>query len=160
VGAAMKMMAAALGVALALVATVPSAAQEGLPRTVMITRHTVAPEHHDAFRQWIADFRLAIEDLVMQRKLSPIDLCAYKSWRVLGPDAAGLNEDFLFVFEPVIPIANYSLAHYLSLALPADEAQRRMDRYLEMSPDDPDVIYASPLDPAFDEVDIGDACTF
>lgn len=156
----MKMMAAALGLLLAAAVAVPVAAQEGLPRTVMITRHKVAPEQHDAFRQWIAEFRLAIEDLVMQRKLSPIDLCAYKSWRVLGPDAAGLNEDFLFVFEPVIPIANYSLAHYLSLALPADEAQQRMDRYLEMSPGNPDVIYASPLDPAFDEVDIGDACTF
>lgn len=158
--ALVKMMAATLGFVLAAAVTVPASAQEGLPRTVMITRHKVAPEHHDAFRQWIADFRLAIEDLVMQRKLSPIDLCAYKSWRVLGPDAAGLNEDFLFVFEPVIPIANYSLAHYLSLALPADEAQRRMDRYLEMSPQTPDVLYASPLDPAFDEVDIGDACTF
>ncbi len=154
-----RLGAAVIGLAL-LAASVPATAQEGLPRTVMITRHAVAPEHHDEFRQWIADFRLAIEDLVMQRKLSPIDLCAYKSWRVLGPDAAGLNEDFLFFFEPVIPIANYSLAHYLNLALPPEEAQRRMDRYLELSPGDPDVIYASPLDPAFDEVDVGDACTF
>lgn len=134
-------------------------AQSGLPRVVMIAKLKVAPENHDAFRAWIAEFRALVEGMIAEGRLSPTDTCAYKSWRVLGPDPAGLNDEFLFVFEPVIPIANYLLQHYIKLALEPDAADEMMARYVRMSADEPEVIYASPLTAA-DAVDLGEVCDF
>lgn len=138
----------------------PSRAQDGLPRVVLIVKVKVAPENHDAFRDWIAEFRVLAETMIEEGRLSPTDTCAYKSWRVLGPDPAGLNEDFFFVFEPVIPIANYLLAHYVNQALDAEAATQMMMRWNAMADQDPEVIYASPLDPSVDAVNLGEVCEF
>lgn len=152
-GIAAAMVAAMLG-------TAPATAQDGLPATVMISTIKVAPAHHDEFRQWIADFREAVEKLIAEDRLSQTDLCAYRSWRVLGPDAAGLNEDFIFIFEPVIPIANYRLQHYLELAFGPAGAFERMARYHTMAPGDPGMLFAAPLNPEVDAIDLGAVCEF
>ena len=163
-GASMRQMSMVLAVLLGAMATFwhPAAAlaQEGLPRVVMIVKVKVAPENHDAFREWIAEFRALAEVSIADGKLSPTDMCAYKSWRVLGPDPAGLNKDFFFVFEPVIPIANYLLAHYVNLALDGPAAAEMMMRWNAMADQDPEVLYASPLDPSVDAVNLGEVCEF
>ncbi len=136
----------------------PATAQSGLPRTVLMVTYKVAPENREAFIGWIADFRTAVEKLIGEGRLSPTDLCAYKSWRVLGPDAAGLNEDFVFVFEPVIPIANYSIRYYLTQALGDAETATRMMEFDRLA-SDPETFYAAPLTKA-DAVDLGEVCEF
>lgn len=157
-GVALAMLLAAMA-AMAL-PHASARAQDGLPRVVMIVKVKVAPENHDSFREWIAEFRELAEAKIEEGRLSPTDMCAYKSWRVLGPDSAGLNEDFFFVFEPVIPIANYLLAHYVNLALDEEAAAEMMARWNAMADQDPDVIYASPLDPSVDAVNLGEVCEF
>lgn len=159
-----RRLALALAVPLLAMPAVPLSyttvqAQSGLPRVVMIVKVKVAPENHDAFRAWIAEFRILVEGMISENRLSPTDTCAYKSWRVLGPDPAGLNDDFLFVFEPVIPIANYLLQHYINLALDQDKANDMMVRWSTLAEQDGDVIYASPLSSA-DAVDLGQVCEF
>lgn len=149
-----------LGLAVAPAMTVPVSAQEGLPRTVLISVIKVSPENRAEFASWIADFRKAVDKLVADGRLSQTDLCAYKSWRVLGPDAAGLNEDFIMIFEPVIPIANYALRHYLELAYGEEEAAKRMDRYSELLAEEPKSIFAAPLDPSADAVKGDPSCDF
>ena len=127
--------AALLLLAAAMLPLGPKAAQaqSGLPRVVMIGKVKVAPENHDAFRAWIAEFRSLVEAMIAEGRLSPTDTCAYRSWRVLGPDPAGLNQDFLFVFEPVIPIGNYLLQHYVDLALEPEQAGEMMMRWARIA---------------------------
>lgn len=137
----------------------PAFAQSGLPRVVMIAKVNVAPENHDAFRAWIAEFRALVEGMIAENRLSSTDTCAYKSWRVLGPDPAGLNDQFLFVFEPVIPIANYLLQHYINLALDEEKAGDMMARWSAMASQDGEAIFASPLSEA-DAVNLGAVCEF
>ena len=155
------LLAATLLAAIALLSARPEAAQaqSGLPRVVMIGKIMVEPENHDAFRAWIAEFRALVESQIAEGRLSPTDVCAYKSWRVLGPDPAGLNQNFLFVFEPVIPIANYRLQHYIDQSLEPEAAREMMGRWSAIASPDPDLIYASPLTSA-DAVNLGEVCEF
>lgn len=155
---AMMRLAVALLIASGVTAAAPAFGQSGLPRTVMMVTYKVAPENREALIRWIADFRAAVEKLIGEGKLSQTDLCAYKSWRVLGPDAAGLNEDFVFVFEPVIPIANYSIKYYLTQALGEAETDSRMVEFDRLV-SNPTIFYASPLTKA-DAVDLGKVCEF
>lgn len=136
-------------------------AQTGLPRVVMMVTYKIDPKFHDEFRAWIAEFRTLVEKQIDEGKLSQTDICAYKSWRVLGPDPAGLNNSFIFVFEPVIPIANYLLSHYVSQALDAEATQQMMGRFSVMTlGTGPSIVYASPLDLAVDAIDLGELCEF
>lgn len=140
---------------------VPAPAQTGLPHIVMIGTYKVPPEHHDGFRAWIAEFRALVEKQIEAGLLSQTDICAYRSWRVLGPDAAGLNQNFMFVFEPVIPIANYSLQHYVDQALDDEAAAEMMARFHALTANaESSIVYASPLDPAVDAIDLGEVCAF
>lgn len=139
----------------------PAPAQTGLPHIVMIATYKVPPEHHDGFRSWIAEFRELVEKQIDAGLLSQTDICAYKSWRVLGPDAAGLNQSFMFVFEPVIPIANYMLQHYVEQALDDAAAAEMMGRFHALTANaDFSIVYASPLNPAVDAIDLGEVCAF
>ena len=156
---ALALAAVLLALPAATLSSTAVQAQSGLPRVVMIVKVAVAKENHDAFRAWIAEFRALVEDMITENRLSPTDTCAYRSWRVLGPDPAGLNDQFLFVFEPVIPIANYLLQHYVNLALDQEKANEMMGRWAKMAHQEGDAIYASPLTAA-DAVDLGAVCEF
>lgn len=134
-------------------------AEDSMPYIAMIVPHAVDPEQHDEFRDWIARFRALVERQIARGLLSQTDICAYRSWRVLGPDAAGLNKNFLFVFEPVIPIGNYTIAYYLRQA-PDDEAKGMFQQFRRMAKYGGEIIYATPLDPAVDGVDLGEDCEF
>lgn len=155
-------LAAAMAVAVLTMTATPHAAQAqaGLPSVVMMVTYQIPPEQHDDFRAWIAEFRTLVEKQIAEGRLSQTDMCAYKSWRVLGPDAAGLNQNFIFVFEPVIPIANYLLQHYVDQALDKDAARAMMTRWSLMNTHTPTVTYASPLNPAVDAIDLGAVCEF
>lgn len=133
-------------------------AQPGLPRAVLVVTHKVAQKDREAFVKWIADFRAAVEKLIGKGSLSQADLCAYKSWRVLGPDAAGLNEDFIFVFEPVILIASYSIRYCLTQALVDAETSVRMTEFDRLA-SKPKTFCTAPLTKA-DAVDLGEVCEF
>lgn len=160
-----RRLAMASIIALAPLATLPPAgaqpadARVGTPHIAVIVRYRVALEHHDEFRDWIARFRRIVEAQIDAGRLDRIDMCAYKSWRVLGPDAAGMSDDFLFVFEPIMPIGNYNIGTYLSRA-PDGEADGMMERFREIAKIDENVIYATPLDRARDGVDLGEDCVF
>lgn len=155
------MVTAALTVSMAaLLSRVPAAhAQEGVPYVAMIIPHHVDPELHDEFRDWIARFRALVERQIARGTLSQTDICAYRSWRVLGPDAAGLNQNFLFVFEPVIPIGNYNIAHYINQA-PEEERGRLFQDFRRMTSYGGQIMYATPVDRAVDGVDLGEDCAF
>ncbi len=136
-------------------------AQTGLPRLVMMVTYHVDSEYHEEFRAWISEFRALVEKQIDEGKLSQTDICAYKSWRVLGPDPAGLSESFIFIFEPVIPIANYRLAHYVSQALDPEASDKMMERFSVMTQGTgPAIVYASPLDLSVDAINLGEVCEF
>lgn len=144
----------------ALVSGGPAArAQGSVPYVTMIVPHYVDPELHDEFRDWLARFRALVERQIAAGRLSQTDICAYKSWRVLGPDAVGLNQNFLFIFEPVVPFANYSIPHYINQA-PEEERGRMFMEFRQMARSGGEPIYATPVDRTADGVDLGEECAF
>ena len=134
-------------------------AQDGLPAIVMFVTYEVAPENRAAFDAWIAGFRGSVEAMIAEGRLDPIDTCAYRSWRVLGPDAAGLNPDYIFVFDPVVPVAQYLLHHWLELALGPEEAAARMTEFAGIARMKADILYATPQNPRVDARPADPACT-
>jgi len=148
----------AMSVFLALAPAPVLRAQGGLPAIVMFVTYEVAPENRAAFDAWIAGFRGAVEAMIAEGRLDPIDTCAYRSWRVLGPDAAGLNPDYIFVFDPVVPVAQYLLHHWLELALGPDEGAARMAEFAGLARMKGDILYATPLDPRVDALPADPAC--
>ncbi|MCC5984573.1 MAG: hypothetical protein JJU42_09435 [Rhodobacteraceae bacterium] len=150
--------ALALAALLALAPAGAARAQDGLPAIVMFVTYAVAPEDRAAFNTWIADFRAAVEAMINAGRLDPIDVCAYRSWRVLGPDAAGLNADYIFVFDPVVPVAQYLLHHWLALALGPEEGAARMAAFTRMAQMKGDILFAAPLDPRVDALPADPVC--
>lgn len=150
--------ALALAALLALAPASAPRAQDGLPAIVMFVTYEVAPEDRAAFNAWIAEFRAVVEARIDAGRLDPVDVCAYRSWRVLGPDAAGLSADYIFVFDPVVPVAQYLLRHWLALALGPEEGTARMAEFARMAQMKGDILYAAPLDPRVDALPADPTC--
>lgn len=135
---------------------VATAAEGGveLRESVQITVNFVKLGDSEAFDAWIADFRANVETLIAEGKLSPTDICAYRSWRVLGPGETIRRfsqrrpetvAKYLFIFDPLVEGADYSLQAHLTTALGEEEAVKRIEAFQAMLSDKPETYLVDPL---------------
>lgn len=125
-----------------------------LRESVQITVNYVKRRDLEAFDAWIADFRANVDTLIAEGKLSPRDLCAYRTWRVLGPfeQIRELTESrpdtvlkYLFIFDPLVTGASYSLKSHLTTALGEEEAIKRIEDFEALLADEAETFRGDPL---------------
>lgn len=137
-----------------------------LRQSVQVTVNFVKLGDSEAFDAWIADFRANVETLIAEGKLSPTDICAYRSWRVLGPVEGARRQStirpeikarYLFIFDPLVSGADYSLQAHLTTALGEEEAVKRIEAFQAMLADEPETYLVDPLATA-DAIDRSTQC--
>lgn len=119
----------------------PAAASATLPPgLVQILVNHVKPDRQADFELWLHDYRLMVERLIADGKLSEAERRAYASWRILAPDNetmalnqdAGLPLEYLFVFDPLEAGVSYDLGDYLRRGLGAEAAAQRLEQWRDM----------------------------
>lgn len=121
-------------------ASVPAADDVRMLADVQLILNDVKSDQAEAFEAWLADYRAAVEGMIAEGKLRPADQRAYEHWRVLGPNPTtrelftqrGDDHTYIFIFDPLVHGANYSLQHHLTNALGADEAAARVQAFQAM----------------------------
>jgi|GEM_PF-6553828 len=123
------------------------------PGFVQILVNQVKPDRQGDFELWLQEYRLMMERLMAEGKLSAAEQRAYASWRILAPDnetlalnqGAGLPLEYLFLFDPVEAGVNYDLADYLRRGLGADAAGQKLKQWREMLAKPQTVLSGVPL---------------
>ena len=125
-----------------------------LREQVSITINPVKRGDVEAFDAWIAAFRTSVDTLIDEGKLSPADICAYRSWRVLGPSSTlrraserrpDMVVNYLFVFDPLVNGAEYSMQSHLTTAMGEEESVKRIEAFQAMLADKPVSYLSDPL---------------
>lgn len=123
------------------------------PGFVQILVTHVKPDRQADFELWLHEYRLMVERLIAEGKLSAGEQRAYAAWRILAPDNetlalnqdAGLPLEYLFIFDPVVEGASYDLADYLGRGFGADAAARKLAEWREMLAKSQTVLSGVPL---------------
>ncbi len=133
----------------------PSVSEAGAlqPGFVQILVNHVKPDRQADFELWLHDYRLMVERLIADRKLSEAEQRAYAAWRILAPDNetlamsidAGLPLQYLFLFDPMVAGVSYDLRHYLERALTPAEAAVRLAALQELLAEPQSVLSGVPL---------------
>lgn len=151
-----------------LLAGAAMASEDGvkLRKSVQVTVNHVKLGDSEAFDAWIAAFRADVETLIAEGKLSPTDICAYRSWRVLGPVEGARRQStirpeivakYLFIFDPLVSGGNYAMQGHLATALGEEKAVERMEAFQAMLADEPEIYLTDPLG-AMDAIDRSAQC--
>ncbi|HRI83422.1 MAG TPA: hypothetical protein PLF88_13345 [Opitutaceae bacterium] len=136
------------------VVTPPAEEPPRLPHGfVQILVNHVKPDRQADFELWLHEYRLMVERLIVEGKLSAAEQSAYAAWRILVPDnatlalnqEAGLPLEYLFIFDPMEPGASYDLADYLSRGLGAEAAARKLAEWRELLAKPQTVLSGVPL---------------
>lgn len=120
---------------------------------VQILVNHVKPERQADFELWLHEFRLLVDRLVAEGKLSAAAQRAYVSWRIFAPDnetlaitqEAGLPLEYLFIFDPVEAGASYDFAEYLLRGLGEEAARKKLAQWQEMLAQPQTVLSGVPL---------------
>lgn len=119
----------------------PAGASASLqPGLVQILVNHVKPERQADFELWLQEYRLMVERLIAEGKLSEAERRAYASWRILAPDnetmglnqEAGLPLDYLFLFDPLESGVSYDLGDYLRRGLGESGAREKLEAWRGM----------------------------
>lgn len=123
------------------------------PGLVQILVNHVKPDRQADFELWLHEYRLLVERLIAEGKLSKAERRAYASWRILAPDnetmalnqEAGLPLEYLFLFDPMEAGVSYDLADYLRRGLGAEAAAQKLAEWRELLAKPQSVLSGVPL---------------
>jgi hypothetical protein len=123
------------------------------PGFVQILVNHVKPDRQADFELWLHEYRLMVERLIAEGKLSAGEQRAYASWRIFAPDNetlalnqdAGLPLEYLFLFDPLEAGVSYDLGDYLQRGLGAEAAAQKMTAWREMLTKPQSVLSGVPL---------------
>lgn len=131
----------------------PAAVAQLQPGLVQILVNHVKPDRQADFELWLHEYRLMVERLIAEGKLSEAEQRAYASWRILAPDNetlalnqdAGLPLEYLFLFDPLEAGVSYDLVDYLRRGLGAEAAARKLAEWRELLAKPQTVLSGVPL---------------
>ena len=117
-----------------------AAAATPQPGLVQILVNHVKPDRQADFELWLQEYRLMVERLIAEGKLSEAERRAYASWRILAPDnetmalnqEAGLPLEYLFLFDPLEAGVSYDLGDYLRRGLGEAGAKEKLEAWRAM----------------------------
>lgn len=123
------------------------------PGFVQILVNQVKPDRQADFELWLHEYRIMVERLIAEGKLSAAEQRAYAAWRILAPDNetlalnrdAGLPLEYLFLFDPVEAGVSYDLAEYLRRGLGAENAAQKLAEWRELLAKPQTVLSGVPL---------------
>jgi len=132
----------------------PAAASATLPPgLVQILVNHVKPDRQADFELWLQEYRLMVERLIAEGKLSEAERRACASWRILAPDnetmglnqEAGLPLEYLFLFDPLESGVSYDLGEYLRRGLGEAGAKEKLEAWRGMLAKPQTVLSGVPL---------------
>lgn len=123
------------------------------PGLVQILVTHVKPDRQADFELWLHEYRLMVERLIAEGKLSASEQRAYASWRILAPDNetmalnqdAGLPLEYLFLFDPLEAGVSYDLGEYWRRGLGEAGAKEKLETWRRMLAKPQTVLSGVPL---------------